>query len=345
MQADPVTAERDNTVRDEGNAAHWLASVVFNGQYQIEELIDRKAPNGVFITVDMADHVAAYMKNLPFATDGEILNEWSHSFNGPSWQINGRADRLMYSVAHSVLYINDFKYGYSIVNPERNWTLIAHALGFCITRNVQPNRIVFVIDQPRAPHHEGRLRTWSITYTELTALYAEINSTLSNPSNMLQTGEHCYHCPSFLTCPSRQNAELNAIEAAHMGYNAAVDDMDLSTRLDMIARAEELLKQSKKAYQEEAIHRLKQGKVVKNYFMEDDWTHRVWNDGVTPELLRAISGVQNVTEPEKLISPRQAELAKVNQSIVDAFSGMRNKGKKLVRIDASKKAAKLFGKK
>ena len=57
LQADPVFAERDATTREEGNAAHWLASVVFNGQHTAIEMVDRKAPNGVYITAGACDGI------------------------------------------------------------------------------------------------------------------------------------------------------------------------------------------------------------------------------------------------------------------------------------------------
>ncbi|QWY83129.1 CRISPR/Cas system-associated protein [Rhizobium phage RHph_X2_24] len=335
MQADPVLTERDDTIRNEGNAVHWLASAVFHGQHTVDEMVDRKAPNGVFITADMAEHVTDYLTAI---RAGEM--EVETTFRGNVWQINGRADHIrLENLSH--LYINDFKYGYSIVEPENNWTLIAHAIGFCLARDVHPEQITFTIHQPRAPHRDGRVRDITIDRNRLWQLYAQINETLTNPSDTLQTGKHCYKCPAFASCPARQAAELNGIEAAHTAYNAAIDNIELTARMDQISRAMELLKQSQKAYEELATYRIKKGEIIGNYTVENDLTNRVWKDGVNAELMLALTGI-NLTKPQ-LVSPRQAEQAGVSSAIVDSLSERRIKGAKLVRVNANKKAAKLFG--
>ena len=115
MQADPVLAERDTTIREEGNAAHWLASVVFNGQQTAVEMVDRKAPNGVFITAEMAEHVSEYVGelNASFSRPDGALNgqmEWAYSLNGRNWAINGRGDHFFICVNSA-----DFTYERSMI--------------------------------------------------------------------------------------------------------------------------------------------------------------------------------------------------------------------------------------
>lgn len=352
MLADPVFTERDDTIRNEGNAAHWLASVVFGKKHTIEELIDRKAPNGVYITANMAEHVDAYIGELQasFSRPDGALNgqiEWSYQLNGPEWQINGRADHISYCQKpcrswNSALYIDDFKYGYSIVEPFNNWTLIAHALGFCVTNQVAPERIIFTIHQPRAAHYAGKVRSVDIGYDELLQLYARINSTLSNPSDMLQTGTHCYKCPSFTSCPARQAAQWNAIEIAHKAFNANISNEDLAESMDQIARAISLLEQSKKVYEEQTMARVKAGQVVANYGLQNDLTNRMWLESVTPDMLDAMAG-HSICE-RKLPRLNVAETA-LGKEMVNMLTERRSKGTKLVRMDANKKGEKLFGKK
>jgi len=343
LVADPITAERDTTIREEGNAAHWLASVVFAGKHTVEEMIDSKAPNGVFITPEMGEHVSEYISTIDRNPRSRGTMEWSHSFGGQGWQVNGRADFINH--VDGLLNVDDFKYGYTIVEPQKNWTLIAHAIGYCVSLNVQPQWITFTIHQPRAPHREGRTRHVTISYAELCEHYAYINSVLSNPSSILQTGPHCYKCPSFLNCVARQDADLSAIEVAHMAYSAGIDDIDLAARMQLIERAGDMLKQAKKAYEEEALYRVKNGRVIKGYGIEDGFGNRAWLDGVTPQLLETLSGKPNLAKKQEPVSPRQAELAGVNESIVAAMSYKPKLGAKIVKINANKKAEKLFGKK
>lgn len=338
MQADPVFTERDNTIREEGTAVHWLASAIFNKETTSLEMVDRKAPNGVYITAEMAEHVDDYISLIDCAPNIQLFVEWGYTLNGQNYQINGRSDCT--AVNGSYLNIHDFKYGYTIVEPERNWTLISHAIGYCVENNVAPEKINFFIHQPRALHHLGRVRSSSVTYDELTALFHEMSGKLNNPDNVLRTGTHCYKCPSFFSCPARQAAELNAIEIAHNAYNANVENEELSFRLDQIHRARKLLEQSEKAYQEQASYRLKQGQIINNYALTADLANTSWKEGVTAEFLLALTG-KDFTKKE-LISPTQAK-NDLDETTFSLFTERKTKGKKLTRISADKRAKKLFG--
>lgn len=337
MQADPVFTERDNTVREEGNAAHWLALTAFSGQHTVQELVDRKAPNGVYITADMAEHVSDYLSAI--GAGGQM--EWGYTLNGQNYQINGRADHIRYDTQTGVLSVPDFKYGYTLVEPEMNWTLISHAIGYCIMNEIAPQQIVLTIHQPRASHPISRVREWSISCERLTQLFLTMSGTLNNPDNMLHTGSHCYKCPSFLGCPARQAANLNAIEVSHTAYYANISDADLAFTLDQINRAEKLLEQSKKAYQEQALHRICNGRVIDNYSVDDDLANRSWKPSVTAEMMQVLTG-KNLAKKD-LITPRQAEQLGVSEDIVNAFTERKLKGKRLVRVSANAKAKKMFG--
>jgi len=339
LQADPVFIERDNTIRDEGIAAHWLAAIVFSGQHTIDEMVDRKAPNGIFITSEMAEHVEEYVSGVQVPPNYSGDMEWPYSLTGQNWQVNGRADHVLFT--GQTLAISDFKYGYTIVEPERNWTLIAHAIGYCQTNNVAPQRITFTIHQPRAPHRDGRVRSWSIDGAALHDLYSELVVKLVYPSDTLQTGPNCYKCPAFVGCPARQDAELNALETAHMAYRAEIDNAELADRMALIHRAEEMIKQAKKAYEEQIMHRLQLGQALNGYAIENDLTNRMWKDGVTVDLMQTLTGV-NLSKPQ-LVTPAQAEKAGVSKDIVALFAERRAKGSKLVRVDTDKRAAKFFG--
>jgi hypothetical protein len=200
--------EENNTIRDEGNAAHYMANAVFRNEFSIDELIDRKAPNGVIIDGVMADHVGEYLSALDC---GEMEVETSFGVSG-IWQINGRCDHRKYNASTDTLTIDDLKYGYSIVEPEMHWTLIAHAVGSCIGLGITPANVVLRIHQPRQFHPDGKIREWRITYARLMELYAEINATLSAPTDILTTSDFCRRCHALATCPAARKADMNAID-------------------------------------------------------------------------------------------------------------------------------------
>jgi len=91
------------TTRDEGNAAHWLIEQVHGGR-RAEQVIDQKAPNGVYITVEMVEHLEDYISN----TRGAEI-EVETSFGAKNWQINSRADAINYNPGTQHLNICELK--------------------------------------------------------------------------------------------------------------------------------------------------------------------------------------------------------------------------------------------
>lgn len=329
-------ANTDDTVRDEGDAADWLISQVFTGQHLTEELIDRKAPNGVYITVEMADHIIPYINTIK--NTGEIERDCSH--HGSNWQINGRADHILYDRETNILYIRDFKYGWKIVEPENNWTLISHAIGYCVQNQIQPALIRFEIYQPRPYHPLGTTRAARMTWPQLMQCYTQINNTLSNPTDMLTTSSECYKCPAMGNCPSAQIAAMNAIDVSYKGYVSNIDNITLEAMLDETDRAMEHLKEIQKAYTNLALERLRKGGQMKEYSVQTDLGNETWNDNITPEMLEAIVGKAVVKK--KTLTPRQVINMGVDAAIVRTLSQRPSKGVKLVRVSASKRAEELF---
>lgn len=340
MKADPNSADIDTTIREEGNAVHWLASAVFNKEFdQASDMVDRKAPNGVFITPDMADHVTDYLSVTDRSPNSIRFIEHETSHSGTNYRVNGRADQVSHNGVN--VFVDDFKYGYTIVEPEMNWPLISHAIGFCSTLPFQPEEIIFTIIQPRASHIDGSVRQWSISCRKLLELYQILSNTLNAPNNLLNTGAHCYKCPAYASCVARMNAELNAIEATAIAFNANITDAELSARIETVDRAVQLLQQTKKAYEEQVIHRIKNGAVFPKLSMQDDFANRSWKDWATAETVKALTG-KDLTKAQ-LISPRQAELAGISSEVIATLTERKFKGSKLVKGDVSKKAKKLFG--
>lgn len=330
----PVNAA--DTVRDEGNAADWLVAQVYSGKFTAEELVDRAAPNGIYITVEMVEYLEEYLKDIQ---NSQI--EVDTSYAGQNWQVNGRADRIAYKPASAHLIVGDLKYGWGIIEPHGNWTLISHAVGWIARNPTLPvNEISFIIFQPRPYHPDGQIRTWTITREHLMELYGQINATLSNPSDMLVTGSHCYRCPALALCPAARLAQMNAIDASEQAFEDDIDNENLSFQLDHIARAIKVLEQRFDAFKELATHRVRHGEVVRNYVLENELTNRQWKGHVTPELLTIMTG-KDLTK-KNLITPNQAEKAGVSKDVVAAFTERRNKGVKLVRKDIDAQARKMF---
>lgn len=331
----------DNAARKEGDAAHYMAQCVINRKQTIEELADRKAPNGVYMTAEMADHVNEFIDAIQARGDATGLMESVANFNGENWQVNCRLDYGFYD--GNTLYIDDLKYGWSLVEPFDNWTLLAYAIGYCLTHGIAPRCIVMTIHQPRPYHPDGGQRSWEIDYVTLTEYYARISSAMANPSNQLQTGSECKNCPSLTFCPAARKAGMNAIDASERTFTDDISNSILAYELDTIYRAESALKNRREALEELAKHKLKNGEIIENFAVEIQLANRRWKDDIDYKLLEVMTGINLHTE--KVVTPPEAKRRGVSDDMISAFAHRPQTGLKLVRISANKRAERIFGKK
>jgi hypothetical protein len=322
---------------DEGNAAHWLCEQVYHGA-NAEDLIGQTAPNGLYITADMVEYCRQY---LEFTTSGncEVEVDTSHSGNG--WEIRGRADCIKHDIA--LLTVADLKYGWRIVEPENNWTLISHAIAYCQKNNIQPCTIAFMIFQPRPFHPQGTVRNWIIDYTELMSLYQELSEVLSHPSSTVCSGSQCYKCQCLSQCPAAQIAAMNAIDVAEIAFDSEISNERLTWMLTNLKRAQEIIKQSYETYEDLALHRLKAGGSLKGYSIQQALGQTTWNDGITSDVVKMMSGVD--VRVDKIMTPAQAKKAGVPEELIKSMTHRPDNGFKLVAIDENKMAEKMFGKK
>lgn len=325
-------------VTDEGNAVHWLAEQVANG-INPETLIGQSAMNGLFITDEMVENCQTYFKFIS-CDSAKVEVDTSHSGNG--WEIRGRADCI--KCVNDVLTIADLKYGWRIIEPKMNWTLINHAIGFCKQhKGYYPNLIVFKIFQPRPYHPQGSMREWQVSYNELMQLHDKLIQTLANPSPTVCSGAQCYKCQSLSQCPAVQIASMNAVDVAELAFDSEISNERLSWMLTNLKRAQEVLKQSYDAYEDLAKHRLSEGNGVKGYSIVPALGQITWNKNINADFIKAMTGID--IRVEKLMTPAQAKKAGVPEDFVTECTYRPDNGLKLVAVDESKIAEKYFGEK
>lgn len=336
----------DDTDRDEGNAAHWLVEQVHRGIFHLDELVDRKAFNGVFITEEMIEYADEYLNAI--MGKGQVECDTSYS-DGQNYSIRGRADHIEYSTWNKpqggvtkILHVSDFKYGWGIVEPKGNWTLISHALAWIFRNpNEQVDEIVLRIFQPRPHHVEGKVREHRYSRDELlNVLWPQLSAALSNPSDQLRTSEHCKKCPALASCPAAMSACMNAIDVSEQALPSEVDDKTMGFMLDNMERAIKILEQNKKALSEKALHRIKAGAIIPGYGRETELTNRQWKEGITVDVAPVLTGKD--LSKKQLITPAQAIKAGVSEVVVNSLCERREKGTKLVRISADQAAKKIF---
>ncbi len=59
-----VLPPSESDIAREGTAAHWVGEQTFMSAFEGEELIDRPAPNGVFVTEKMINFVNLYTREV-----------------------------------------------------------------------------------------------------------------------------------------------------------------------------------------------------------------------------------------------------------------------------------------
>lgn len=323
----------DTLVRDEGNAFHWLAQGIFEGRLDASGAIGLQAFNGVFITAAMVKHAKDYIDSL-WAGQMEVVTSWG----SPYFQIDGRADHIGWNHETGELVVDDVKYGYGIVEPEYNWTLISHAIGYVKATNIVPTKITLTIHQPRSYHPLGTIRSWSFDYQQLCNLEAQIDHTLSNPTEQLNTGQHCYKCPSMSICPAYRMASMNAIDATSHAFNDSLNAEELTAELDLLELASNIITNRKKAIEELALFRVTNGEILPGRIIDRPKGQTRYRKGVTPEALEALIG-RDLSE-RKLPKVSALRDNGVAEMIIDAITERPEGTPRLVKVDINRLAQK-----
>lgn len=326
----------DTQLRDEGNAFHWLAQEAFEGRVDVREYQDGViAPNGIAITPMMFTHARQYLGAL-YPGQMEITTSWGVE---GKFIINGRADHIGYDPHSETLDVDDAKYGYTLVEPENNWTLLSHAIGWWMQHRKPIRQIRIRIHQPRPYHPLGPMREWAITFDELMVFYERISATLSNPSDTLQTGPYCFKCAKIGVCPAARAANMSAIDVMQHAYTDDLSDEQLADEIRLCEYSFKQMKNRLDALKDMGMYRAKNGHVLPGHMLERTYSNRTWNKGVTPAMVRVVTG-RNLTV-EKIVSPSEAKALGVPDLIIDALTSRVETGVKLVSVDVSRKVRKM----
>lgn len=327
----------DTTIRDEGIAAHYMANAVFRGTHILANLIDKKAPNGVYMSADMATHVSEYLSALDC---GET--EANTSFGNDTYRVAARCDHYRYDAATNTLTIDDLKYGYGIVEPDENWTLLAHAIGVCWSLQIQPATIILRIHQPRPHHRHGKLREWRTTWDNLMLYAAQIERTLTNPDNILATGDDwCRKCRALASCPAAHLANMNAVDASAIALSDELPPDALAYELDLLTTASATLKSRLDALTEMVMYKRSQGILVGNYHAEQGIGNTTWKPGLNPQIVTAVTGVPLTTAPG-FVTPAEAKRRGVPEHVIKSLTYRPRTALKLIKEDANKRASRLL---
>lgn len=340
---------------DEGKKAHALAGV----------MIPPYVSTGVITAPDcndaeMVTHVSSYVRAV--LTDGQSSKP-GVSKHGVETQLilrnihercKGYVDFFWWS--ETELSVWDFKYGFGPVEAFRNWQLVAYASTLLRMKGFGPDNwpegftVRLNIHQPRAPHPDGAHRVWKTdpgVIFEMEAQLAEAARIASSGEPFTRSGHHCLNCPARLDCPAARKSELAALAYIERPTQEQYTPEQIGYELVLLERASEAIETRLSAARAEVTKLLEKGEQITTWRHADSESRMFWKDGDTSGKALAALGYQDVLNPAKPCTPKQAIDKGVPPDVVKVFA-KRNKGKKLVRQHsdwaAKELAATLAGK-
>ena len=335
-----------NLAAEEGTAAGELLQAMLE-QRTTKPNVATVAKNNYRFDSDMYFHVT------PIAQ--EILDKNVQVFceQRIDWQahqdvvIRGQFD-ICYQIGDT-LHIEDLKYGWVLVDVEENWQLLGYAIGKVLQMEIQlrPKFIEFKIHQPRPHHEDGRSREWKISLDEMIGYHQKIvvqMELIANNAGDLVTGSHCKYCPAAgQNCTAFNKAVNNALDVTMSEFKQdSLNESQIADQLIILQRASELIKIKYDSLDQLACSKLKEGKLIPGFGLEEKYGDRSWLPDVSPDVIQMITG-KDIIE-KVMMTPAKAEKMGVNKKMVESLVTRKFTGVKCVKKDFSKDAAKVFAK-
>ncbi len=303
------------------------------------------ARNGVYFDDDMKFHTSLIAQDIfdrsstPIDCEHEI--DWQ---TRSGVMIAGHPD-ITFVDKRGYLCIEDLKYGWGIVEVKENWQLLGYAVGEVIKRGRSFEKISLKIHQPRPHHEDGSSREWLITYSELLEYKEKIEKRMQdlvNGHRDFQTSNSCKYCQGAAeACPAFNRLFYRALEVSTGFIQDSLTDQEISTQLDHITKAEEVIKIKKDSLTELGVLRIKQGRIIPGYIQTEKKANRSWKHGVSPEAVEMMTG-KKVIETN-FMSPAKIEKLGVSRKLISQLTESKSWGMKLKKQDSTELGNKIFG--
>lgn len=246
---EPQYPDNEGEAAREGTAAHEMAELVLTGKFTIEELVNRQASNGVIMIDEMVEHVLMYVEHVQsrgvaFWVEESILIENPAIMAG---KVTGRCDGAAFAFddTSGMLYIDDFKYGMGLVEIFENWQQLVYAIGMNQKIDRVVKNITMSIIQPRGHHHDGHIRSWTITEAELiryTKILVERVNAVMSPDRQCHTGMHCRYCKAHAFCAPAIAAGWNAVDVTMNALPDTTTPEQVAVLIDELTHASKTIK-------------------------------------------------------------------------------------------------------
>ena len=330
---------------DDGTAWHWVIEQILAGK-KVE--LNMVAPNGVTVDEDMLYYANMVTTELQ---DKKIFNEYPISYRPSAnfnCEITGTVDSWWQT--EDTLYVNDFKYGFNLVEVEKNWQLMSYAFGVLMSHPAPQDfkTIVLSIMQPRPHHEDGWYRSVELSVESLYAYYQELGARVEEyfvNGGVLSTGKHCKYCPGTATaCAAFNKSFCAALEFTEQDIQVdKLSNDELDRYLVATERATEILKIKKEALTYTAQSKLNNGEKVGDWRNVESFGNRKWNASFKLNEIELLSGLK-LTKDE-VMSPAQAEKKGLDKELVKLLTMTESRGFKLENKKVTnKKLSEVFNK-
>ena len=328
----------------EGTCAAWVAEVVINGDATTaDDTLGKVHENGVEVDEDMVRFIQPYIDMVTPRKNPQAEVKWTINWPNDVARLEGTSDAQGWSEDGRVLFIDDLKYGYEIVEPFENTQLICYmalALARLSAEGVKPPELIQLsIYQPRALHRDGIYRKWVVSYAEAQTIVERLFKTINDAAqtDTATPGSHCKHCRLAAKCEALTHSVYAMTETIQSRAILDPNGQQLADELDMLHRLDALMKARKIAVESEIEIRLSQQKFVPGWAMMDKKGKAAWKH--PPEVFGGLCGID--PWDKKPITPAEARRRGASPKLVESLSYSPTIGKTLQRVD-ERQIAKLF---
>jgi hypothetical protein len=212
----------------EGTVAHEVAEMALRSGLDPVVYVGKRI-DGVKVTKEMALAVGVYVdkvRSMAASYGMEPLLEVQFSLAplNPPVDMFGTADCVFPVKARKHLDVLDYKHGQGVVvEAEGNTQLLTYALGAVLEVGWKPETVTVWIIQPRAPHVDGTVREWTVTWEELVEfrhMLMEHAHACFQPDAPLTVGDWCRFCPASASCPAQQEYAVTVVQDAFVADEA-----------------------------------------------------------------------------------------------------------------------------
>lgn len=346
----------------EGTAAHWVASEMLlsyvNWDGEVNKIalpmdfIGKPAPNGMIVTEEMVEAAHDYVIDVlrtrqafgGMATYHVERHVHIHSVHPEN---EGTFDSAVFleDQASKTFIIWDFKYGWGIVEPHGNWQIVDYCVGLLAEWEARgiplPETIELRIVQPRPFHPMGPVRSWKATpaeiYTYFEALHASAKEALGPNPRYVPGVPQCTHCSGRANCTALNRAAYQIQEFVDYSPPVEMSGETLGARVHQLRQYAKLLESLSSGIEERAIAQIRSGEVVHGWDAQLGNGRTKWKADMKEQAaaMGDLMGVE-LRKPQDLITPKQAEKAGIDSSVISAYSETPTTGMKLVPMDSKK---------